>query len=98
MNLDIKDYYNEEKLGFQTEALQLTRKALSENKCLVGFVGGPWTILSYGLNMKNEKLVKINNQNGFIEKLLYDIMFPILRKNIEMQIEAGAELVYIFRI
>jgi len=95
-NLDIKDNDIEEKLGFQTEALKLTRKALPDSKSLVGFVGGPWTILSYGLNMKSEKLVKINNQNGFIEKLLYDTMFPILRKNIEMQIEAGAELVYIF--
>ena len=44
--------------------------------------------------MKSEKLVKINNQNGFIEKLLYDIMFPILRKNIEMQIEAGGTGIY----
>ena len=96
INLKIDDNEVEEKLSFQTKALNLTRKSLGKNKSLVGFVGGPWTVLSYGMNMKNEDLVKVNKQDSIIEKLLYDIMFPILRKNIQMQIDEGAELVYVF--
>ena len=96
VNVKIDDNEVAEKLSFQTKALDLTRKALAKNKSLVGFVGGPWTILSYGMNMKNEHGVKVDNRDSLIEQLLYDIMFPILRKNIQMQIEAGAELVYVF--
>ena len=94
--LKIGDNEVEEKLNFQTKALDLTRKSLEKNKSLVGFVGGPWTVLSYGMNMKNEHSIKIDTHDSVIEKLLYDIMFPILRKNIQMQIDEGAELVYVF--
>ncbi len=34
---------------FQKEALLATRDILPNNKSLIGFVGGPWTVLSYGL-------------------------------------------------
>ena len=56
-------------LNFQAEALTLTRNSLSNDKSLVGFVGGPWTLLSYGVGIKNEP--KINNveNNIFYEKL-----------------------------
>tara|TARA_Y100000590_G_C15686461_1_gene1001829 strand:- start:1074 stop:2096 length:1023 start_codon:yes stop_codon:yes gene_type:complete len=95
-NMQLEESQVEEKLGFQSRALELTRMFLPENKSLVGFVGGPWTILSYGMNIKNETTFKINNEDTFIEKLLYDVLFPMLRKNIQMQLDAGAELVYIF--
>ena len=96
IKLKIDDNEVEEKLNFQTKALDLTRKSLEKNKSLVGFVGGPWTVLSYGMNMKNEHSIKIDTHDSVIEKLLYDIMFPILRKNIQMQIDEGADLVYVF--
>ena len=96
INLKIDEHEVEEKLNFQTKALDLTRKSLEKNKSLVGFVGGPWTVLSYGMNMKNEHSIKIDTHDSVIEKLLYDIMFPILRKNIQMQIDEGADLVYVF--
>ena len=35
-------------LQFQSDALRLTRKELSQDKILVGVVGVPWTLLSYG--------------------------------------------------
>ena len=66
------------------------------NKGFVGFVGGPWTILSYGLNYKNKSMVYLDQEDTFIQKILYDVMIPLLRKNIAMQLEAGAEYVYIF--
>ena len=94
--LSINESIVEEKLDFQSEALRLTRMALADNKSLVGFVGGPWTILSYGMNIKNEKSFDLSNSNIFIEKLLYDVLFPVIRKNIQMQFDAGAEIVYVF--
>ena len=86
----------EEKLSFQAEALSLTRNSLQSNKSLVGFVGGPWTILSYGLNIKHLESFDISNSEAFIEKILYDQIIPLLRKNIQMQFDAGAEIVYVF--
>jgi len=83
-------------LNFQAEALTLTRNSLSNDKSLVGFVGGPWTLLSYGVGIKNEP--KINNveNNIFYEKLLYDVLAPLLRSIIQMQLNNNAEIVYVF--
>ena len=38
-------------LNFQSEALKITRDILPKNKSLIGFVGGPWTVASYGTGM-----------------------------------------------
>ena len=53
---------------------------LPKDKSLVGFIGGPWTIISYGLNMNKESEVNISLAEPFIEELLYDLLIPILRK------------------
>ena len=83
-------------LKFQADALNLTRNALSNNKSLVGFIGGPWTLLSYGTGIKNELKIKNVESNIFYEKLLYDILVPLLRSIIRMQLNNNAEIVYIF--
>lgn len=85
-----------QKLGFQADAIKLSKDLIPSNKGFVGFVGGPWTILSYGLNYKNKSMVYLDQEDTFIQKILYDVMIPLLRKNIAMQLEAGAEYVYIF--
>ena len=83
-------------LNFQRKALIETRSRLPEDKSLVGFVGGPWTLLSYGLGIKND-LEKLNLSNiQFYEELLYDVIIPVTIKTIEMQLESEAEIVYIF--
>ena len=46
------------KMKFQEEALLSTRDSLPNNKSLIGFVGGPWTVLSYGLGL-NLSLIHI---------------------------------------
>ena len=89
--LDVIHRYN-----FQAEALRLTRASLSEEKSLVGFVGGPWTLLSYGLGIKDkEKIVNVH-ENLFFEKALYDVLIPMLRSIIKMQLDNNAEIVYLF--
>ena len=58
----LKDINQSEKIvddmNFQAKALSITRDALSESKSLVGFVGGPWTLLSYGTGIKNETIIR----------------------------------------
>ena len=89
--LDVIHRYN-----FQAEALRLTRASLSEEKSLVGFVGGPWTLLSYGLGIKDEEKIVNVHENLFFEKALYDVLIPMLRRIIKMQLDNNAEIVYLF--
>ena len=96
--LDIKlsSDFIRQKLDFQTKAIKQTKNLLPNDKSFVGFVGGPWTILSYGLGFKSLKEIFLDKEELFIQNILYDIIIPLLRENITMQIEAGAEIVYIF--
>ena len=92
----IEDVQVEEHLQFQSDAIKITKNMLPNDKSLVGFVGGPWTIISYGLNLNKRSEVNVPSEELFIEKLLYDHLIPILRKNIEIQLDSGAEIVYVF--
>ena len=89
--LDVIRRYN-----FQAEALRLTRDYLPEEKSLVGFVGGPWTLLSYGLGVKDEEKIVNVHENLFFEKALYDVLMPMLKSIIKMQLDNNAEIVYLF--
>ena len=94
-NLDSSDKIVDD-MNFQSKALSITRDALSESKSLVGFVGGPWTLLSYGTGIKNETNIDDLHKNEFYEKLLYDTLIPALYQIIEMQLKSSAEIVYMF--
>mgnify|MGYP001204629548 FL=1 len=83
-------------LSFQGDALRITRDILPKNKSLIGFVGGPWTVTSYGTGMNKGVKYKGNFKNDFIFKLLTLKIIPLLKKNIELQISSGAEIVMIF--
>ena len=83
-------------MSFQYEALRLTRSYLPADKSLVGFVGGPWTLFSYGSNIKNDIKVTKFKDELFTEKVLYDILCPNLSSIIEKQLDNGAEIVYLF--
>jgi len=95
-NKKVADLQVEEHLNFQSEAIKITKNMLPEDKSLVGFIGGPWTVISYGLNLSKESEVNISSTELFIEELLYDHLIPILRKNIKIQLDSGAEIVYVF--
>jgi len=75
-------------LSFQRDALLTTRAMLPKNKSLIGFVGGPWTLMNYACDKKATNKFKI--------KFMKDVIIPLLNKNIQMQIDAGAEKVMIF--
>ena len=47
-------------MHFQSEAIKITREKLSNNKSLIGFVGGPWTLSKYAFGNNNS--IKIDKQ------------------------------------
>ena len=87
-----------EKLSPVYKTINITRKALQREKSLIGFVGAPWTLLIYLLNLKrgheiNYNLIdeNIKNINLIIEKLQNFLNF-----HIEHQKDAGADVIQIF--
>ena len=83
-------------LLFQGEAVRATRERLPKDRSLIGFVGGPWTLFVYAVEgshkgslIESKKLLPLFSR--FCETLV-----PLLARNIELQLNSGAELVMIF--
>jgi uroporphyrinogen decarboxylase len=76
-------------LSFQQSAMELTREKLPSNKSLIGFVGGPWSVLNYALGGN-----KVSND--FKTTYLKDVIIPLMARSIRAQKVAGAEVVMIF--
>lgn len=81
-------------MDFQGEAIERTIERLPEEKSLIGFVGGPWTLIAYACNV-NKDLSDISISN-FQIGLLENVILPLLKENIKLQLNAGAEIVMIF--
>ena len=81
-------------MNFQGEAIERTIERLPKEKSLIGFVGGPWTLISYACNInKDSRQINLNN---FQIGLLDNVILPLLKENIKLQLYAGAEVVMIF--
>ncbi len=81
------------------KAINITRKRLDIKKSLISFVGAPWTLLIYMLDLKkdNNKIntSKLNKNKLLIDQILNDLT-QYLRLHIKNQINAGADVVQIF--
>ena len=81
------------------EAIKITRENLHKDKSLISFIGAPWTLLIYMLNLKNDKneinFNKLNNKNLEIDQIINDLN-KYLCIHIKNQIDAGADVVQIF--
>ncbi len=79
--------------------IEMTRKNLNKDKSLICFIGAPWTLLVYMLNLKNSNnnlvLKEFNKANIYIQKILKKLV-KFLCVHIHNQIEAGADVVQIF--
>ncbi|MDB9752359.1 uroporphyrinogen decarboxylase [Pelagibacteraceae bacterium] len=80
-------------------AISKTREKLSKEKSLISFIGAPWTLLIYMLNLKEGKN-KINlrklKENKSKIKIIFKSLHQYLCEHIENQINAGADIVQIF--
>ena len=96
INKDSKDFIK--KLLPIYKGIEKVKNELKE-KSLIGFVGGPWTLLLYMLNGKSPKknfnFNEINKDKNLINKLLRKIE-EIICLHLDKQIEAGANVIQIF--
>ena len=81
------------------EAIKITREKLHKDKSLISFIGAPWTLLIYMLNLKNDKneinFNELNNKNLEIDQIINDLN-KYLCIHIKNQVDAGADVVQIF--
>ncbi len=81
------------------KAIDSTRKKLDKEKSLISFIGAPWTLLIYMLNIKKSKneinLEILFNKNLDLEQTI-DELIKFLCIHIDKQIEAGADVIQIF--
>lgn len=85
-----------EQLMFQKHALKATRELLPKDKSLIGFVGGPWTLFTYAVEGAHKgSLIHAKSTPGLYAQFC-ERMLPLLKANIALQLEGGAEVVMIF--
>ena len=81
------------------KAIDITRKKLDKEKSLISFIGAPWTLLVYMLDMKKNKeeidLEKLNKRHPEINNIL-ESLIEYLCIHIDNQINSGADVVQIF--
>ena len=93
-----KNLFNQ-KLKPVYDAIRKTREKLNKNKSLIGFIGAPWTLLVYMLDMKlkkNEIEYKKIKSKGEHINLILDNLTKFLIFHIENQINSGANVIQIF--
>ena len=82
-------------LLFQGDAMRATRQLLPNDKSLIGFVGGPWTLFVYAVEGTHKNVERATKELDLFEKFCQTLV-PLLIKNIELQLANGAEVVMIF--
>jgi len=83
-------------LQFQAEAMRATRAELPKDKSLIGFVGGPWTLFTYAIEGEHKgNLIEAKTHLPLFHQFR-EVLKPLLQANIELQLNAGAEVVMIF--
>jgi uroporphyrinogen decarboxylase len=83
-------------LLFQGEAVRVTRDRLPDDRSLIGFVGGPWTLFVYAVEGSHKGTLAASKSLLLLFPRFCDVIVPLLARNIELQLSNGAELVMIF--
>jgi uroporphyrinogen decarboxylase len=84
------------KLQFQFDAVKETRALLPNDRSLVGFIGGPWTLFTYWMEQTHQGPLLESKKNLSYYPTLMEHLGPILENSIENQLKNGAEVVMIF--
>tara|TARA_B100000965_G_scaffold62260_1_gene48106 strand:- start:119 stop:1126 length:1008 start_codon:yes stop_codon:yes gene_type:complete len=97
--LDKKEKEFSHKLNPVYKAIEKTRKNLDKDKSLIAFIGAPWTLLVYMINIKKNKneinFNKLNQKDININQIL-DKLIKFLCIHIQNQVNAGADIIQIF--
>ena len=102
---NIKKFLDNDNISFSQKlhpvykAIQKTREKLDKKKSLIGFIGAPWTLLTYML-ATNESKKKVDYKKirtkEFEVNLILNKLNDYLCTHIENQINAGADVIQIF--
>jgi len=83
-------------LEFQKDVMLATRDRLPNDKSLIGFVGGPWTLFTYAVDgVHHGHLINSKTQIELFNQFC-EVLIPLLKKNIELQLAGGAESIVVF--
>jgi uroporphyrinogen decarboxylase len=83
-------------LKFQGQAARATRELLPDDRSLIGFVGGPWTLFGYAVEGTHKgSLIEAKKLLPLFERFC-DFIVPLLSRAIQAQLDSGAEMVMIF--
>ena len=97
--LDVNEIEFTKKLDQVYNSINITRKKLDSDKSLIGFVGAPWTLLVYMLNLKKDKvntnLDVFGNDKKKID-LVLEKLIRFLCIHIDNQVQSGADIIQIF--
>ncbi len=83
-------------LLFQKEAVRLTREIIAKDKSVIGFVGGAWTLFVYASDGRHEGSLISPKKETNLRELFFKRIIDLLKKNIQLQLDGGAEIVMIF--
>ena len=83
-------------LLFQGEAMRATRERLPDDRSLIGFVGGPWTLFVYAVEGTHKGSLGNSKQLLPLFPEFCETICPLLERNIQLQLRSGAEIVMIF--
>jgi len=81
------------------EAIKITRNKLNSSKSLIAFIGAPWTLIIYMLNLKKSKEslnLKLLEKKRAEIRMILDKIVNYLCTHIENQVKAGADVIQIF--
>ena len=71
-------------------------KKLNKEKSLISFIGAPWTLLIYMLNIKDDLNINKAKLNNFDLNEIFNKLIEYLCIHIKNQINSGADVVQIF--
>jgi len=80
-------------LQFQGDAVRATRERLPDDRSLIGFVGGPWTLFVYAVEGTHKGSLSDSKQLLSLFPRFCEIIVPLLERNIQLQLDNGAEVV-----
>ena len=104
-NFKLEEFLRNEKKDFSSKlspiykAIDITRRKLDKKKSLISFVGAPWTLIVYMLNIKENKkeidLGKLYKKKKLVDQII-EVLENFLCIHIKNQINAGADVIQVF--
>ena len=104
-DFDLSKFLKNEKNDFSNKlspiykAIDITRRKLIKSKSLISFIGAPWSLIVYMLNVKENKkeinLEKLQDKKKYLNQIIETLIY-FLCIHIKNQINAGADVIQIF--